>query len=56
MVIMYLFTKKKLTCPKEQIMHKELSLALTVLQPYINSFENSMKSYIYFIHGPVKQK
>ena len=31
------------THPKEQIMHQELSLALTLLIPYINSFINSMK-------------
>ena len=31
------------TCPKEQIMHKQLSLAFKVLIPNINFFENSMK-------------
>ena len=30
-------------CPKGQIMHKQLSLALTVLIPNVNIFENSMK-------------
>ena len=34
MVIMYL-SKENFTCPKEQIMHKDLNLALTVLKPYI---------------------
>ena len=41
------------TCPKEQIMHKELSLALTVLKPNINSFVNSMKPDIYCIENRV---
>ena len=31
------------TCPKGQIMHKQRRLALTVLMPNVNFFENSMK-------------
>ena len=34
-------------------MHKELSLALTELKPYINSFENSMKPDMYSIKNSV---
>ena len=35
--IMYLF-KEHFTCPKGQIMHKQLRLALTVLMPNVNIF------------------
>ena len=41
MAIMYL-SEENFTCPKGQIMHKQLSLALTVLKPNVNFFENSM--------------
>ena len=33
MVIMYL-SQENFACPKQQIMHKELSLVFTVLKPY----------------------
>ena len=38
-------SKESSTCLKEQIMHKELSLAMNMLKHHtcINSFENSMK-------------
>ena len=39
---MYIF-KEHFTCPKGQIIHIQLSLALTVLMPNVNFFENSMK-------------
>ena len=40
---------KKISCSKEQI-----SLQLTVLKQYINSFENSMKPEIYSIVNNVE--
>ena len=42
MAIMYL-SEETFTCPKEQMMHKQFSLALTMLIPNVNFFENSMK-------------
>ena len=42
MAIMYL-SEENFTCPKEQLLYKQLSLALTVLIPNVNVFENSMK-------------
>ena len=42
MAIMCL-SKEHFNCLKEQIKHKQLSLALTVLIPNANFFENSMK-------------
>ena len=45
MAIMYL-SEESFTCPKGQIMHKQFSLALIVLIPNVNFFENSMKSDI----------
>ena len=42
------FSKVNLTCFKEQMMHKEISITLTVLiaATLYNIFENSMKSDI----------
>ena len=48
MAIMYL-SKVNFTSPKGHIMHKQLSLALTVLIPNVNFLENSMKSDINLI-------
>ena len=42
MAIMFL-SNENLTCHKEQIMHKELSLALTLLITIHKLFKNSMK-------------
>ena len=39
---MYL-SEEKFPCPKGQIMHKQLSLALSVLISNANFFENGMK-------------
>ena len=51
--ILYL-SNENLTCPSEQIMHKELSLALTLLIPCINSLnKNSMKLDINSIENSV---
>ena len=41
MAIMYL-SDENFTCPKGQIMHKQLRLALTVLILNVNYFENSI--------------
>ena len=43
------------SCPKEQIVHKELSLALNMLKQhtYIDYFENSMKASINSIENSV---
>ena len=45
MAIMYL-PEENFTCPKDQIMHIQLGLALSVLIPNANFFENSMKTDI----------
>ena len=39
MALMYL-SEENFTCPKGQLMHKQLSLVATVLIPDINSIEN----------------
>ena len=49
MVIMMNMSKEKFTCPKEQIMHKELGFA-----PFL-SFENSMTPDIHSIESSVDQ-
>ena len=51
-MIMFL-SEESFTSPKGQIMHKQLSLALTVLKPNINFFENSMKPDINSIENSV---
>ena len=48
MAILY-FSNENFACSKEQIMHKELSLALTLLK----FFKNSMKPDIYSIENSV---
>ena len=50
--IMYL-SKVDFTCPNEQIMHKQLSLALTVLIPNVNFFKNSIKPDLNSIENSV---
>ena len=52
MTIMYL-SNEIFTCPKEQIMHKELCSALTELKPCIHLFDNSMKPDIFTIEKSV---
>ena len=42
----YLSEEIIITCPKEQIMHKDFCLDLAVLKTHINSIENIMKPYI----------
>ena len=42
MAILYL-SEENFTCPEGWIMHKQLSLALTVLIPNVNFLEKSMK-------------
>ena len=41
MALMYL-SEENFTCPEGWTMHKQLSLALTVLIPNVNFLENSM--------------
>ena len=52
MAIMFL-SEENFTCSKRQIMHKQLSLALIVLIPNVNFFENSMKPAINSIENSV---
>ena len=52
MAIMFL-SNENFTCPKEQIMHKEPSLALTLLIPCINSLITRIKLDIYSIETSV---
>ena len=52
MAIMYL-SNEHFICPKEQIMHKELCLALTLLIPYKNFKKSSMKPDINSIENSV---
>ena len=54
MAIMYL-SEESFTCRKGQIMHKQLRLALTVLIPNINCFENRMIPDINTIENSVDQ-
>ena len=44
MAIIYLSNENS-TCPKEQIMSKELSLALSLLIPCINSMKPDINSF-----------
>ena len=44
MVIMYL-ADANFTCPKEKIMHTELSLALTLLITFTNSMKQDINSF-----------
>ena len=49
---MYL-SEENFTCPKEQIMHKQIRLTLIVLIPNVNFFENNMKPDINTIENSV---
>ena len=47
------FSEENFTCLKGQILYKQLSLALTVLIPNVNGFENSIKPDINSIENSV---